>query len=99
MKNPKIEYKFIDRAFAYDLPLLGVDIEFLAERRKEAVFCITQVKSKIGEINIGNLRGVQELELACKVLHWCHAALKKINYKDYMLKTPKAWDKQSGCGK
>lgn len=88
----RIKPHFFEQRFAYELPLIGVDLEFLAERRKEAVFCITEMQKKIGEINIGKLSGVWELETVCKVLKWHHAALKVINTKDYIIKNPEKWD-------
>lgn len=95
MKNHKIEFKFIENRFNYDLPLIDVDLEFLQERRVEIVSCIGQLSSRIGEINLASRNSVSEMDKSHKLLAWYHAALHTINAKTYMINNPGAYDKKA----
>ena len=90
-----INFEFIIRKFDYKLPLVGVDLVFLAERRAEIVICIGKLASRIAEINIASRSGVVDMDKATKVLRWYHDALRLLNEKAYMINNPGAYDKKA----
>ncbi|MCP4985206.1 MAG: hypothetical protein GY928_03785, partial [Colwellia sp.] len=54
MKNHSIKYKFVVPAFAYELPLTGVDLDYLTARREDIQSCLAQLAKEIGSINIAS---------------------------------------------
>ncbi len=85
MKNHSIEYKFIVRAFDYELPLTGVDLDYLAARREDIQDCLNQLAKKIGSINIASPKGVGEFDVANGLVKWYWLALTKVNNKHKLL--------------
>ena len=77
----KIGYSFAIPEFDYILPLTGVDVEFLKERRKEVRYCFEQLAKRIGQINIVTSKGVAEMDTASKLTKYYFYAAKCIENK------------------
>ncbi len=85
MMNHSIEYKLIVRAFDYELPLTGVDLDYLAARREDIQTCLAQLARDIGSINIASKKGVYEFDLANGLVKWYWYALCRINHQEEVL--------------
>jgi len=77
----KVKYAFNANRFDYELPLTGVDVEFLKERREEVRDCFTQLAKRIGQINIVTSTGVSEMDTAAKLTKYYFYAAKCIENK------------------
>ncbi len=64
---------------------VGVDLNYLAARRKEIQFCLAQLAEKIGAINIASAKGVGEFDMANGLVKWYWTALCKVNNKHKLL--------------
>ena len=95
MKTNKIEFEFIEHKFDYSLPLIGIDLDFLVDRRVDIVLCIERLAKRIANINLASRYGITEMSMATKLLSWYHNALREINSKTYMLNNPGAFDKKA----
>jgi len=88
----KIKYEFCVNNFDYLLPLTGVDVEFLMERRKEVRECIFKLSERIGQINIVTSKGVAEMEVAAKLTKYYFYASKHLESKYLDLTTDRTND-------
>lgn len=85
MNNNKIEFKFSSKLFSYTLPLIGVDLEFVRDRKREIFSCMKQLANKTAEINIASKGGVAEFELANELVKYYFYALLLVNNKEKQL--------------
>lgn len=85
MSNHKIEFKFARHNFQYDLPILGVDLEFVAARKLEVIECMYQLAKKIPNINIASKEGVAAFSLANDLVKYYFYALVLLENKRKVL--------------
>lgn len=88
MKLPerfKIKYVFAEFSFNYELPLLGVDLEFIKERRIELNDCLQKLAKKIGQINIASKKGAADFDTANKLVKYYHFAKVTLDIKESVL--------------
>jgi len=85
MKDHSIKFNFIENRFSYELPLLGVDLDFIKQRKSEVLDCMQQLSKKCGEINIASSAGVAEFNRANKLVSYYFDALCKLNHKERQL--------------
>ncbi len=85
MKNNAIEFNFIEHRFEYELPLLGVDLDFVRQRKAELELCMQQLSKRCEEINIASALGVSEFDRANKLVRYYFNAMCKLNYKERQL--------------
>ena len=81
----KIKYQFKINEFDYKLPIIGVDLEFLALRRGEIIGHMETLKAKVSTIDIITAAGWWEFTVASKMVDWYQIALREINTKEYMI--------------
>jgi hypothetical protein len=84
-ESKKIKYKFVEHRYNYELPLLGVDLDFLAERKIEIKQCLEQLAIKIGQLNIASAKGVSELNLANKLVKYYWYAMCTVKKREALL--------------
>ncbi len=85
MKDHSIKFNFIENRFSYELPLLGVDLDFINNRKSEVLDCMQQLSKKCGDINIASSAGVADFDKANKLVRYYFDALCKLNYKEQQL--------------
>ena len=94
----KIKYVFQAHKFDYQLPLVGVDVEFLKTRREEVRFCFGRLSQRIGQINIVTSEGVAEIDIAAKLTKYYFYASKLIERKYLDLTTDRLGDQKAPSG-
>lgn len=85
MSNYNIKFNFTEKRFSYELPLLGVDLAFVVQRKAEVFDCMQQLSKKCGEINIACKEGVADFEKANKLVRYYFDAICKLNTKERQL--------------
>lgn len=81
----KIKYIFAEFRFDYELPLLGVDLDFIKERRNELNECLQLLANKVGQINIASAKGVADFDTASKLVKYYHFARVTLDLKENIL--------------
>lgn len=85
MRDHTIKFKFIEHRFNYELPLLNVDLDFVADRKAEVINCMEQLAKKIPEINIASREGVADFSKANDLVKYYFYALATLNDKQDIL--------------
>lgn len=85
MSIHEVKFKFIENRHPYSLPVLGVDLEFIKDRRCEIISCMRQLAKKVSEINIADENGMIEFDKANKLVRYYYFALRLINAKEEIL--------------
>lgn len=85
MSNCNIKFNFIENRFSYELPLIGVDLDFIKNRKLEVADCLQQLSKKCGEINIASKDGVTDFDKANKLVRYYFDAMCKLNAKERQL--------------
>lgn len=85
MEKHKIKFKFVNNRFNYDLPLIGVDLDFINERKNEIQDCMQQLATRTSQINIASAQGVADFELASKLVKYYWYAMCTVKHKEKAL--------------
>ena len=85
MSKHEIEFTFSRHGFDYKLPLTGVDLDFLKDRRCEVIGCMQQLAKRVKDINIATKEGVSEFSLASELVKYYYYALVVIESKQDIL--------------
>ncbi len=85
MKSHEIKFSFIHNQFNYELPLLGVDLDFISKRKAEIQDCMQQLATRTSQINIASAQGVADFEIASKLVKYYWYAMCTVKHKESAL--------------
>ena len=85
MKKHEIKFSFIRNQFDYELPLVGVDLDFISKRKAEIQDCMQQLATRTSQINIASAQGVADFELASKLVKYYWYAMCTVKHKERAL--------------
>ena len=78
----KLNYSFCRMKYAFALPILNVDMQFVNERRKEIEVCRVELKKKIATIDIESITGADEFGIAANLVNHYFMACCLLNQKE-----------------